>query len=197
MTRASNTAPGSVVVQAVLNAQREYARRKHERGKLGLTIPGAFVRGIRHIGYRSNIEAIAELIDNSLQAYAERVDLIFGYEGGSSPKQPRQLAILDDGHGMDASMLRLAMMWGGTHRENDRKGLGRYGYGLPCATVSIGRRFSILSRMREGNLHSVTLDLDDLDAGMYTDENGHIVVPSAKRANLPAVAAHPILQFYP
>ena len=197
MTRASNTIPGSVGVQAVLIAQREYARKKHERGKLGLTIPGAFVRGIRHIGYRSNIEAIAELIDNSLQAYAERVDLIFGYEGGSSSKKPRQLAILDDGHGMDAAMLRLAMMWGGTHRENDRKGLGRYGYGLPCATVSIGRRFSILSRTREGNLRSVTLDLDDLDAGKYTDENGDIVLPAAKRANLPSFVADHILQFYP
>ena len=72
MTRVSNKTPESVGVQAVLQVQREYARRNHERGKLGLTIPGAFVRGIRHIGYRSNIEAIAELIDNSLQAYAER-----------------------------------------------------------------------------------------------------------------------------
>ena len=98
---------------------------------------------------------------------------------------------------MDAAMLRLAMMWGGTHRENDRKGLGRYGYGLPCATVSIGRRFSILSRMREGNLYNVTLDLDDLDAGKYSDDNGDIVLPSAKRANLPAFVADHILQFYP
>jgi hypothetical protein len=197
MTRSSNTKEGSSKIQAVLNAQREYSHIKHEHGKLGLTIPGAFIRGIRHIGYRSNIEAIAELMDNSLQAYAEHADLIFGYEGGTSSKKPRQLAILDDGHGMDAAMLRLAMAWGGTHRENNRQGLGRFGYGLPCAAVSMGRRFTILSRIQGSVLRSVTLDLDDLDAGMYTDENGDIVLPKAKRARLPSFVANHILQFYP
>ena len=165
-------------------AQGEYVTARSGCGKLGLTVPDSFVRGIRHIGYRSNIEAIAELIDNSIQAYSERVDLVFGYEGSTSSKKPRQLAVVDDGHGMTADMMRLAMMWGGTHRENDRSGLGRYGYGLPCATVSIGRCFTILSKLKGERLNSVTLDLDTLAAGGYRDADGDIALPAARRAKL-------------
>lgn len=143
------------------------------------------MRGIRHIGYRSIVEAIAELIDNSIQAYSERVDLVFGYDGGTSSKKPRQLAIVDDGHGMAADMMRLAMMWGGTHRENDRGGLGRYGYGLPCAAVSIGRRFTIISKLKGRRLNAVTLDLDALEDGNYRDADGDIVLPVARPVKMP------------
>lgn len=171
--------------RSAIAAQGKYAAARSGGGKLGLTVPEAFVRGIRHIGYRSNVEAIAELIDNSIQAYAERIDLVFGYDGSTSSKKPRQLTVVDDGHGMTADMMRLAMMWGGTHRENDRSGLGRYGYGLPCATVSIGRRFTIMSKLKGGRLNSVTLDLDVLEAGGYRDADGDIALPVARPAKLP------------
>lgn len=169
---------------AIIASQRDYAELRAGRGKLGLMVPEAFVRGIRHIGYRSNVEAIAELIDNSIQAYSERIDIVFGYENGASRK-PRQLAVVDDGHGMPPSMLRLAMMWGGTHRENDRSGLGRYGYGLPCATVSIGRRFTIYSKTLSGRINAVTLDIDELDAGAYLDADGDVVLSSPRFSALP------------
>jgi hypothetical protein len=116
----------------VLAAQREYAESRERKSRFGLMVPEAFVRGIRDLGYRSNGEAIAELIDNSIQAYADRIDILFGYDGSTSEKKPTQVAVIDNGHGMEAAMIRMAVMWGGTHRENDRSGLGRYGYGLPC-----------------------------------------------------------------
>ena len=151
----------------VLSAQRKYADAKHRQSQIGLTIPEAFVRGIRHIGYRSNVDAIAELVDNSIQAYSLRVDLLFDYDKSVLLKKPSRLAVIDDGHGMAPEMLRLAMMWGGTHRENDRGGLGRYGYGLPCSAVSIGRRFTIISKVSGGQLFAVTLDLDALYGGKF------------------------------
>src|ERR1700761_9396647 len=113
----------------VLAAQRAYVVQSGRRSRYGLTVPEAFVRGIRDLGYRSNGDAIAELIDNALQAYAARIDVLFGYDGIASAKKPAQLAVFDNGHGMEPAMIRMAVMWGGTHRENDRGGLGRYGYG--------------------------------------------------------------------
>lgn len=176
---------------SVLAAQRSYAERNAGRSKFGLMVPEVFVRGIRDLGYRSNGDAIAELIDNALQAYAERIDVLFGYDGTTSNKKPVQLAVVDDGHGMEAAMIRMAVMWGGTHRENDRTGLGRYGYGLPCSAVSLGRRFTVMSHVSDGGLHAVTLDLDALTAGEYTDAAGDIVVPAPVPATLPSfVAAH-------
>lgn len=181
----------------VLAAQRAYAERHGERSRFGLMVPEAFVRGIRDLGYRSNGDAIAELIDNALQAYADRIDIAFGYDGGLSTKKPVQLAVVDNGHGMEPAMIRMAVMWGGTHREDDRSGLGRYGYGLPCASVSLGRRFTVLSRVADGDLYGVTLDLDELTAGAYTDGRGDIVVPEPIRATPPTFVQELIARAYP
>ena len=60
-----------------LSAQRAYAEMSSRNPSSGLYVPEAFVRGIRNIGYKSNVEAIAELIDNSIQAYSERIDVVF------------------------------------------------------------------------------------------------------------------------
>jgi hypothetical protein len=181
----------------VLEAQRAYTASRAKRSRFGLMVPEAFVRGIRDIGYRSNGDAIAELIDNALQAYADRVDVLFGYEGTSSNKKPMQLAVVDNGHGMEADMIRMAVMWGGTHRENDRRGLGRYGYGLPCSSVSLGRRFSVISQIADGSFRSVTLDLDAITAGEYTDASGEIVVPEPIPAEPPAFVSRHIAEVYP
>ena len=181
----------------VLDAQRAYAASRAQRSRFGLMVPEAFVRGIRDIGYRSNGDAIAELIDNALQAYADRVDVLFGYEGTTSNKKPMQLAVVDNGHGMEAEMIRMAVMWGGTHRENDRRGLGRYGYGLPCSSVSLGRRFTVISHIADGSFRSVTLDLDAITAGDYTDASGDIVVPEPVPAELPPFVRRHIAEAYP
>ena len=188
MTDIDNVFHGADVHQSIA-AQRAYVAEAERRTKFGLLIPEAFVRGIRDLGYRSNSDALAELIDNSIQAFADRVDVIFGYEGTGSEKKPTQMAVLDNGHGMDPAMIRMAMMWGGTHRENDRAGLGRYGYGLPCASVSLGRRFTVYSHVAGRAIHAITLDLDLLATGAYTDVSGDFVMPTSVPTELPAFVA--------
>lgn len=180
----------------VLAVQKRHVHEMHGRD-LGLVAPEAFVRGIRHIGYKSNVEAIAELVDNSIQAYAQSVDLVLGYEDEKHARRIVQLAVVDDGYGMSPAMLRFAMMWGGTDRENDRSGLGRFGYGLPCATVSMGRRFTIYSKVKGGKVHSVGLDLDLLDAGAYLDGAAGLSIPSAQPATLPEFVSEAIARLYP
>lgn len=181
-----------------LEAQHAYVEALKERGfKFGLTVGDAFVRGIRDLGYKSTANAIAELIDNSVQAGASRVDILFGYEKTSSDKKPSEVAILDNGHGMEAEMIRFAVMWGGTHREGNREGMGRYGYGLPCSSVSIGKRFTVYSKIESGTINAVTIDLEAISAGDYTDDTGEIIVPAPKTAKLPKFVAEAIAATYP
>jgi hypothetical protein len=173
------------VVSADLKKQREYADRMSQGGfDFSLVVGDAFVRGIRDIGYKHTGTALDELIDNAIQAEAEKVHVVFGFEGDSE-KKPDRLAVIDDGHGMDDLMIRLAVLWGGTHRENDRTGFGRYGYGLPSASVSQGKRFTVYSKPVDGKWHRVTVDLDDIKNGKYTNREGRIVVPAASPATLP------------
>lgn len=173
-------------------AQKQYVSElRRKKFKFGLTVGEAFVRGIRDIGYKSTGTALDELIDNAKQAGAASVHVVFGYDGSRSDKKPSEIFIIDDGHGMEADMIRASMTWGGTHREGDRSGFGRYGYGLPSACVSTGRRYTVYSRQEGGNWQSVTIDIDAISEGEYTTPDGDIVVPEAVKAKLPrAVEEH-------
>ncbi len=165
-----------------LLAQRSYTQKiDHD---FSLTVAGAFVRGIRDIGYRDTGRALDELIDNAIQAESTKVLVTFGYDGPSDAK-PTAIAVVDNGHGMDPEMIRLSVIWGGTHRENDRTGFGRYGYGLPSACVSQGKRFTVYSHVEGAQLQAVTLDLDDITDGKFSNGTGSITVPEAQPADLP------------
>lgn len=171
-------------ISADLERQREYVQQLELEGfEFGLTIADAFVRGIRDIGYKDTSRSLDELIDNAIQAEARNILVLFGY--GKTDKKPESIAVVDDGHGMDPQMARLSAIWGGTHRENDRTGFGRYGYGLPSACVSMGERFQVFSRVAGEQLHAVTFDLDAIRKGTHS-RGTSIVMPEAEPAELPA-----------
>src|SRR3982751_3306447 len=88
-----------------LEIQRAYVAKMKEKGfDFSLTVADAFVRGIRDIGYKSTATAIDELVDNAFQADAANVHVAFGY-GSASDAKPTQIAVIDDGHGMDPDMI--------------------------------------------------------------------------------------------
>ena len=87
-----------------------------------ILVGDAFVRGMRDIGYKSVSFALAELIDNAVQASASHVDIVFGFDGGS---KPTRLAVIDDGYGMEPKMVRACLIWGAGTRADDRSGFFR------------------------------------------------------------------------
>lgn len=169
-----------------LQQQKKYIEDlKRRKFNFGLTVGDAFVRGIRDIGYKHTGTALDEQIDNGYQAGADQVHVIFGYDGTSSDKKPSELAVLDNGHGMEPDMIRASVTWGGTHREGDRSGFGRYGYGLPSSAISQGHRYTVYSQVEGGDLWAVTIDIDEIAEGQYTNADGLIVVPEPRKAKLP------------
>ena len=172
-------------VHPELKSQRKYGEQLTLNGsEFAIVAAEAFVRGIRDIGYKSTATALDELVDNSIQAGATRVDIALGF-GTKSSAKPDRVAVVDNGHGMDPVMIRAAIMWGGTHREGDRVGFGRYGYGLPSSCVSQGKRFAVYSRPESGPLHCVELDVEELGAGGYHTTDGRVVVPQSIESHLP------------
>lgn len=181
-----------------IEAQKHYVSElRRKKFKFGLTVGEAFVRGIRDIGYKSTGTALDELVDNAKQAGAANVHILFGYEGSRSEKKPSEIIIIDDGHGMEPDMIRAAMTWGGTHREGDRTGFGRYGYGLPSACVSTGKRYTVYSCQFGSEWNSVTTDIDAISDGDYTTRDGDIIVPEAVRAKLPRAVDEHIKKHFP
>ncbi len=112
-----------------------------------LVPPHLAVQSMRDNGYKNTAYAIAELIDNSIQAGAKSVELLCSEVDDVIEQRRRrrakQIAVLDNGCGMDALVLRQALQFGnGTHL-NDRSGMGRFGMGLPSASISQCRRVDV------------------------------------------------------
>ena len=89
---------------------------------------------LRDSGYKDTDHALAELIDNSLDADARLVEVIVVDE----PADPRvayararthEIAVADDGTGMDRTTLRRALRFGDGTRQT-RTRIGRFGVGL-------------------------------------------------------------------
>ncbi len=98
------------------------------------------VEAMRDNGYRNTAYAVAELIDNSIQAGAETVELLC-CESEDLVQQRvrrtiRQVAVLDDGSGMGVDLMRAALQFGNGSHLQDRDGIGRFGMGLPSASIS-------------------------------------------------------------
>jgi hypothetical protein len=143
----------------------------------------AFVESIRKLGYKSAATAADEIIDNSIEAGAENVHVAFGF-GPKSENKPNEIAFLDDGYGMVPGMVAAAARWGGTHRHGSRDLFGRFGFGLPSASVSQGRAFSVYSRVDDGDFYAVTVDVEGIVKGEYT-KNGRVIMPAARPQGLP------------
>ena len=166
--------------------QRYVAEQKANGGGMGVVFQEAFIRGMRDLGYKDPSWAIAELIDNAVQADCHTVDIRFGFakENASQAKNPSEIAIIDDGNGMLPDMIGYAVRWGGTDRLGDRNGFGRFGYGLPSACVSIACRYTVYSRIVGGDWHAVTIDIEKL-AAASNDPGATERLLTAKKCALP------------
>ncbi len=144
--------------------QKQYVDSQRQKGKgLGVVFADAFLRGMRDLGYKSPAWALSEMVDNSFQAGANSCAIGFGFfEDNLSEAKPDHVVIVDDGNGMIPEMLSYAVRWGGTDREGDRTGFGRYGYGLPSSAVSMAKRYTVYSKVEGGEWHAVTVDIEEL-----------------------------------
>ena len=127
-----------------------------------------FIRATRDAGYKDTASAVAELVDNSLQAGATEIAIKFDVE--DHDRHPITVTVIDNGCGMDSLTLRTALRFGGTTRFNDREGLGRYGMGLPNSSLSQAQRVTVHTwdSCHGDVLHSY-LDLDEIASGLLTE----------------------------
>lgn len=126
-----------------------------------------FIVATRDSGYKGTASAISELVDNAIQAKAQSVVIDIVASGDAS--FPLSINVLDDGTGMDRTTLREAMRFGGSSRFNDRGGLGRYGMGLPNASLSQARRLEVVSWVKAGAGLFTYLDVDEIAQGALSE----------------------------
>jgi hypothetical protein len=108
----------------------------------------------RRSGYRNTAAAAREIVDNAMEAGATRIDVCI-----AKPKQLQKhqrtesisaIAFIDNGSGMLPKMAQYALSWGsGTHFD-DPAFIGKFGFGLPNASINQTREVEVYTRTEAG-----------------------------------------------
>lgn len=127
------------------------------------------INSLRDNGFSNTSYALAELIDNSLQAKATRVQV--GFLERSTKNSQRasfnvhEISVWDNGAGMSPETLLKAMQFGGSENRNDKGGMGKFGMGLPNSSISQCRRVDVWSWTETDGCHHTYLDVTKMEAG--------------------------------
>ncbi len=128
------------------------------------------IDSMRDSGYRDAAHAIAELIDNSIQAGKNlnkciNVKLICIEEAvfinDRRNNQIKKIAIYDDAGGMSPETLSLCLAFGQGTRRGAKEGMGKFGMGLPSASISQCKRVDIWS-WQNGKIFHTYLDIEEI-----------------------------------
>jgi hypothetical protein len=146
------------------------------------------VQAMRDNGYKNAAHAIAELMDNAIQANAKLVELLVGEKVTMVEQRQRsrvdQLAVLDNGSGMTPEVLRMALQFGnGTRLDaTQQTGIGRFGMGLPASSISQCTRVDVWTWQNgpDSAVHSY-LDLDRIR------HQGQTTVPQPEPRAIPSM----------
>ena len=138
-----------------------------ETNKSKIVHASAYIDALKSSGYKSTYNAIAEIVDNSIDADAKNIFIIGEQKQAPSPggrieKRIVSFAFLDDGNGMDFDTIKECLSIGYTTKKN-KKGMGRFGVGLPQASVFVCNRVEVYS-WQDGiqNCRKTYLDLNEI-----------------------------------
>jgi hypothetical protein len=142
----------------------------------------------KNAGYKSTVHALAELIDNSFEAEASKVVIVLQVDISSNLQR---IAVVDNGLGMDSELLQMAICEkAGTymHRQRSsgsstRKKLGKYGVGLPKASISQCNQLTVWSWTHDGyeSAYRNGIDINDenwIKEGAEVDDSEKEAAPN-------------------
>jgi hypothetical protein len=133
-------------------------KRKHE------LIPSAhrLITSLRDMGYDFSA-AVADVLDNSIEALASKVEIDVHSEGDNS-----WVRITDNGIGMKSGQIREALRYGTSRKYDARNSLGKFGLGLKTASMSQCQHLTVASRSSSGR-PEIAAHAWDLSHVMATD----------------------------
>lgn len=145
-----------------------------------------FLLSTRDSGYRGTPLALAELIDNSIEAGAKTVEVRTIptpesiKEKGDNNAVVDEIAVIDDGLGMDVVTLGRALSFGGSSRFGSRTGMGRFGMGLPNSSLSQCTHVAVYSWQSGAKPNMIAMDVEEVVKAEATE------LPAPRPLLLPA-----------
>ena len=164
-----------------LERQEKYLAQLPENYEFPLFNARQAVESQRRSGYKDTAAASREIVDNAIEAGATRVDVVFDTAKAKNNKRSvTAVAFIDDGAGMLPRMARYALSWGGGTHFEDPEFIGRFGFGLPNASINQTRKVEVYTRTTGSKPFSkVCLDIT------APISFGVLAVPEPEPAELP------------
>lgn len=125
---------------------------------------------LRNTGYKNIESAVSEIIDNSVEANAKDIFVVLS-EGIalSGRKIVNEIGFLDNGDGMNENILGSCLGIGASTRQA-RRGMGRFGVGLPQASLYACPEIEVYSWQNGiNNAKKVFLDINMIKNGEQTE----------------------------
>ena len=120
----------------------------------------AALDAMRSGAYLNSAEAARGIVDNAIDAGAERIDVALRSDSRGAVSA---VAFIDDGSGMTPEMARYALIWGGGTRGADASAIGKFGVGLPNSSINQTRLTYVYTRTDSGEPFTrVMLNLDQI-----------------------------------
>ena len=130
-------------------------------------------------GYKLE-EVVADLVDNSIDANADNIWVIFAEETYTN-KVPQEkkyktkdsffLIVIDDGSGIDEEGINSVMDFGAP-RVYDELELGKFGVGMKSSSLSQAKEITLLSKVAGGNI-----ELRRLSSEIVYDDDEWVLIP--------------------
>jgi Histidine kinase-, DNA gyrase B-, and HSP90-like ATPase len=134
----------------------------------------------RQNGYGNTAVAAREIVDNAFEAKATKVHVVFQTTVNKTREVVSSVAFIDNGAGMLPKMARFALSWGGGTHFDDPNFIGKFGFGLPNASINQTRKVEVYTRTKKSeSIIKSWLDLDDYKSF------DHQTVPETVHADLP------------
>jgi hypothetical protein len=116
----------------------------------------------RQNGYRNTAVAAREIVDNAFEAGASKVDITFETNTNGTRPIVSAVAFIDNGSGMLPTMARFALSWGGGTHFDDPNFIGKFGFGLPNASINQTKVVEVYTRTgKKDPITKAWLNLDE------------------------------------
>jgi hypothetical protein len=130
-----------------------------ENATVPLFFAQTLIQSLRDVGYNHTTSALCEHVDNAYQAGAKEIRVFFRQahkrDGGAI-----DVAVYDNGKGMEPAVLKAATAFGGSLNFGNRDSIGRFGMGMKTAALSLSPVMELYSWQEPKAIYSMTLDID-------------------------------------
>ncbi|NOT35551.1 MAG: hypothetical protein HOP12_15510 [Candidatus Eisenbacteria bacterium] len=138
----------------------------------------------RRNGYRNTAAAAREIVDNSIEAGAKKVHVVFERAAASKvhgrTESVTAIAFIDDGAGMLPQMARCALCLGGGTHFDEASFIGKFGFGLPNSSINQTKRVEVYTKTEDDPaIYMTYLDVNEVQ------HHGRVDIPEAVEKPLP------------